>query len=70
LPLIGKKRITAVTQWKIDEGELDGVTGYADEPLRPVPVALWKGARTHVIADVCWRPAYWNPRNKGPCYVS
>lgn len=70
LPMIGKKRSTEVTHWSIEEGELDGVTGYADEPMRPVPVWLWKGGRTHIIADLCWRPAYWDPRHKAPCYVS
>lgn len=70
LPMIGKKRSTEVTHWSVEGGELDGVTGYADEPLRPVPVWLWTGARTHTIADVCWRPAYWDPRHKAPCYVS
>lgn len=70
LPMIGKKRSTEVTHWSIEEGELDGITGYADEPLRPVPVWLWKGKRDHVIADVCWRPAYWNPAQKAPCYVA
>lgn len=69
LPMIGKKRSTEVTHWSIEEGELDGVVGYADEPLRPVPTWLWKGARSHVVADVCWRPAYWDPRYKAPCYV-
>ena len=70
LPMIGKKRSTEVMHWGIEHGELDGVTGYADEPLRPVPVWLWKGERTHVIADVNWRPAYWDPRQKAPCYVA
>lgn len=70
VPMIGKKRATEVTHWSLAEGELDGVMGYAEEPLRPIPVWLWKGERTHVVADVCWRPAYWNPRHKAPCYVA
>lgn len=70
LPMIGKKRSTVVTHWEITDGELDGVMGYADEPLRPVPIGLWRGDRSHIVADVCWRPAYWNPLNKAACYVS
>lgn len=69
LPMIGKKRSTEVVRWQIDDGELDGISGYAGEPLRPVPVWLWSGARHHVMADVCWRPAYWDPRGKAACYV-
>ncbi|MCY4746450.1 hypothetical protein NYO99_15815 [Pelomonas sp. UHG3] len=69
LPMIGKKRSTEVLQWSITDGDLDGVVGYADEPLRPVPAWLWKGEHKHVLADVCWRPAYWDPRHKAPCYV-
>jgi hypothetical protein len=69
LPMIGKKRSTEVSHWTVEPGELDGITGYADEPLRPVPNWLWKGDRTHIVADVNWRPAYWNPRQKAPCYV-
>ena len=66
---IGKKRATLVTRWDIEEGELDGVMGYADEPLRPVPVGVWRGEKTFVIKDCAARPAYWNPANREACYV-
>ena len=69
LPMIGKKRSADVTRWEVVDGGLDGVTGYEGEPIRPVPVALWKGAPGPVIADVNWRPAYWDPRGKAPCFV-
>ena len=69
LPMIGKKRATRVVRWDVEEGELDGVLGYADEPLRPVPVELWCGDKSGPIVDVAWRPAYWDINNRVPCYV-
>ena len=56
LPLIGKKRVCSVTQWTVEAGELDGLHGYADEPLRPVPVELWDGDKSSPIVDAAWRP--------------
>jgi hypothetical protein len=66
---IGKKRSTLVTNWLVESGELDGWHGYADEPLRPVPVALWDGDRSGIRADVAARPAYWNPMNREECFI-
>lgn len=70
LPMIGKKRVCSVTQWVVEEGELDGVHGYADEPLRPVPVALWDGDQRGPIVDAAWRPAYWDAAGRTACFVS
>ena len=70
LPMIGKKRACLVTRWDVEEGELDGVHGYADEPLRPVPVVLWDGARDGPVVDSAWRPAYWDAAGRTACYVN
>lgn len=69
LPLIGKKRSCEVTDWAVEPGELDGVHGYADEPLRPVPVHLWDGDTSGPLVDAAWRPAYWDPTGRTACYV-
>ena len=66
---IGKKRSALVESWLVETGELDGWHGYADEPLRPIPVALWDGDRSLPRVDAAARPAYWNPMNKEACYV-
>lgn len=70
LPMIGKKRASLVTRWDVEEGELDGVHGYADEPLRPVPVALWDGDKSGPVVDAAWRPAYWDAAGRTACFVS
>ena len=69
LPMIGKKRTCSVTRWDVEEGELDGVQGYADEPLRPVPVEMWRGDRAGPIVDAAWRPAYWDAAGRTACFV-
>ena len=70
LPLIGKKRVCSVTQWTVEAGELDGLHGYADEPLRPVPVELWDGDKSSPIVDAAWRPAYWDATGRTACFVN
>ena len=70
LPMIGKKRVCSVTQWAVEAGELDGVHGYADEPLRPVPKVLWDGDKSNPIVDAAWRPAYWDAAGRTACYVN
>jgi len=70
LPMIGKKRVCSVTRWDVEPGELDGVHGYADEPLRPVPVALWDGDKSGPVVDAAWRPAYWDAAGRTACFVS
>jgi hypothetical protein len=69
LPMIGKKRICTVAEWVVEEGELDGVHGYADEPLRPVPIDMWAGDKSGPIVDAAWRPAYWDATGRTACYV-
>lgn len=70
LPMIGKKRSCVVTQWTVDAGELDGVHGYLDEPMRPVPASLWDGDKSGPMVDAAWRPAYWNAAGRTACYVN
>ena len=70
LPMIGKKRVCTVTEWVVEEGELDGLHGYADEPLRPVPVDMWDGDKSGPIVDAAWRPAYWDAAGRTACYVA
>lgn len=70
LPMIGKKRVCSVTQWDVEAGALDGVHGYADEPLRPVPVELWDGDKSGPIVDAAWRPAYWDAAGRTACFVN
>ncbi len=70
LPMIGKKRVCSVARWDIEPGELDGVHGYADEPLRPVPVERWDGDKTGAIVDAAWRPAYWDAAGRTACFVA
>jgi len=69
---IGKRRASGfgeVERWTIEEDELDGITGHLDEPLRPVPVELFKGDQSAIKADAAWRPAYWNPAHRAICFV-
>jgi hypothetical protein len=69
LPMIGKKRVCTVMDWTVEEGDLDGLHGYADEPLRPVPVEMWTGDKSGPIVDAAWRPAYWDAAGRRACYV-
>jgi CRISPR type IV-associated protein Csf3 len=69
---IGKRRASGygqVTGLSLEAADLDGVTGFFGEPLRPVPVALFKGNDTALRADAAWRPAYWHPANRAICFV-
>ena len=59
-----------MTQWTVEAGELDGLHGYADEPLRPVPVELWDGDKSSPIVDAAWRPAYWDATGRTTCFVN
>lgn len=70
---IGKRRASgygAVASVSVEEGDLDGITGFFGEPLRPVPVDLRQGfAPSALKADAAWRPAYWHPANRAVCFV-
>jgi hypothetical protein len=72
LDFIGKRRANGfgeVAGFKIVPSEVDGVLGFFSEPLRPIPVALYKGDPSALRADAAWRPAYWHPENRAVCYV-
>jgi CRISPR type IV-associated protein Csf3 len=73
---IGKRRASGFGQvngMHIEPDELNGVTGYFGEPLRPVPVAIFRdvfgGDTNSLRADAAWRPAYWHPDNRAICHV-
>ncbi len=69
---IGKRRASGygqVSSFEIEEAELDGILGYAKEPLRPIPEHLFRGDRSSLRADTAWRPAYWHPDNRAVCFV-
>lgn len=70
---IGKRRASGFGQvagFTIEPDELDGVTGFFGEPLRPVPLELFTGnSGTALKADAAWRPAYWHPTNRAICCV-
>lgn len=69
---IGKKRSAGfgqVNAWDCEESDLDGLTGRLGEPLRPIPVHMFSGDRTLPVLDAAWKPAYWNPANRAPCYA-
>lgn len=71
VPFIGKRRASGfghVARWEFAEGDLDGITGYASEPLRPVPVERFTGEGGPAV-DAAWRLPYWSPRNRAACYV-
>ena len=72
LEFIGKRRSAGYGQvagWVIDEGELDGITGYLGEPLRPLPVERWTHGGDWVPVEAAWKAPYWDVRNRTKCYV-
>ncbi len=69
---IGKRRASGfgrVSHWNIETDDLDGIEGHFGEPLRPVPVNMFTGDKSHPIVDAAWRPAYWNPHHRTACYA-
>ena len=69
---IGKRRASGfgeVAHWTIEPSELDGLTGYVDEPLRPIPTERFTGDKDSLKVDAAWRPAYWDPANRALCYA-
>jgi hypothetical protein len=69
---IGKRRASGfgrVSRWEIEPDDLDGIEGPFGGPLRPVPVAMFKGDTSHPVVDAAWRPAYWNPLHRTACYA-
>jgi CRISPR type IV-associated protein Csf3 len=69
---IGKRRGSGfgeVAGWSVAAGDLDGVIGPFGDPLRPVPVDLFKGDQSAIKLDAAWRPAYWHPKNRAICFA-
>lgn len=69
---IGKRRGSGygeVTQWTVELGELDGIIGPFGDPLRPVPLDMFKGNKDALKVDAAWRPAYWHPENRAICFA-
>jgi hypothetical protein len=69
---IGKRRASGfgeVLRWEVEPGELDGVVGMLGEPLRPVPVDMFKGNENSIKVDAAWRPAYWHPAHRAICFA-
>jgi len=72
VPFIGKKRTAGygeVTGWEVAESDLDGIAGYANEPLRPVPVERWEHGGDWVPTEAAWKAPYWEVRNRTKCFV-
>ena len=69
---IGKRRGSGfgeVSGWSVMPGDLDGIVGPFDDPLRPVPVDMFNGDPNSLKIDAAWRPAYWHPENRAICYA-
>ena len=72
ISFIGKRRASGfgeVDQWDIEKAELNGLTGILDEPLRPIPIEMFKGDPSSIKVDAAWRPAYWHPDNRAICFA-
>ena len=69
---IGKRRASGngeVSNWTIEDGELNGLLGLQNEPLRPIPEDMFNGDTSALRVDTGWKPAYWDPVNRAICYV-
>ncbi len=69
---IGKRRAAGygeVTCWEVEDGDLDGLTGYLAEPLRPIPVDRWTEGGDQIAIDTAWKPPYWAIENRAKCYA-
>ena len=72
VPCIGKRRVAGygeVDRWELQQSELDGVSGYMNEPLRPVPVERWVHGGDWIPVEAAWKAPYWEVRNRTKCYV-
>lgn len=72
LPFIGKKRAQGfgeVSNWDAELADLDPLLDEAGHPRRPIPVDMFQGDRSLPISDAAWKPAYWNPAHRAPCYA-
>lgn len=69
---IGKRRASGfgeVARLSVRPGDYDGILGPFGDPLRPVPVAMFRGDAGALKVDAAWRPAYWLPENRAVCYA-
>jgi hypothetical protein len=69
---IGKRRSAGygeIHRWEAEAGELDGLMGYAGEPLRPVPTDRWTESGDWVPVEAAWKAPYWDVRNRTRCYA-
>jgi hypothetical protein len=69
---IGKRRGSGfgeVASWSVEQGDLDGLVGPLGDPLRPIPLEMFKGNKEALKVDAAWRPAYWHPDNRAICYA-
>jgi hypothetical protein len=69
---IGKKRTAGFGQvraWQLAESQVDGITDASGQPLRPVPLNMWRGDPNALRADAAWRPAYWRLEHRALCAV-
>jgi hypothetical protein len=69
---IGKRRSAGygeVLRWETEAGELDGLIGYAGEPLRPVPTDRWTESGDWIPVEAAWKAPYWDVRNRTRCYA-
>jgi len=72
IPFIGKRRTSGygeVDSWEVETGELDGLVGYADDPLRPVPTQRWTHGGEWIPEEAAWKAPYWDVRNRTRCFV-
>ncbi len=69
---IGKRRASGygeVIRWEAEDGELDGLVGYLNDPLRPVPADRWTEGGDQIAIDTAWKPPYWAIENRAKCYA-
>ena len=69
---IGKKRTAGfgqVAAWDWSESEGDGLTTADGKPMRPIPFDMFEGDRSLPVQDAAWKPAYWDPANRAPCFA-
>jgi CRISPR type IV-associated protein Csf3 len=57
ISFIGKRRANGygeIDGFSIDETDLDGVLGFLNEPLRPIPEHMYHGDKSALRADAAW----------------
>lgn len=69
---IGKRRAAGygeVVRWETEDGDLDGLVGYLNDPLRPIPADRWTAGGDQIAIDTAWKPPYWAIENRAKCYA-